>query len=78
MMKMGAPGETGRQTNNLPRDRSPAVFIKRGETMNFSNFRLLIGWYKSGFISEELFKFSWAWEQRKQGITPQRGRFVRP
>jgi hypothetical protein len=45
---------------------------------NWRNFYRLIREYKTQKISEKRFVYEWAAEQKRQGITPQRGRFVRP
>jgi hypothetical protein len=45
---------------------------------DFKIFYSLIRELRNEKISKGLFILQWAREQRRQGITPQRGRFVRP
>jgi hypothetical protein len=49
-----------------------------GGKMNYKAFYLIIQRYANKKISRGLFELEWKWEQKAQGITPQRGRFVRP
>jgi hypothetical protein len=51
---------------------------RRIAMIDYRPFQSLIYRYKAGMIKRGLFVIEWKSEQKRQGITPQQGRFIRP